>query len=217
VFGGALWPFDWHVGFLERPFDVVVDAVRDWLRERGGRYRMQKQAGVSLADRLATLAPLQIPATRELVVGMSSGWTAHFDNSTGGTQQSWVGHLSRTLGCRGVLATHVPQGQYPYPATLFELFGTNERSIAAGIFDEGHWSFETHGPVQPYEDTERYTRRLVRERFDRETLVAYLHALGIAADEAAAYGDGLFIQRRVLFKPRTLSLEGARRDFTRAR
>jgi len=167
------------------------------------------------------LQPLQTPPQRELVVSTSGGWTAHFDNSLlGGDSVSWVGHLSRLFDCRGVIATHIPRGQYSLPATQFELLGPNGekplryvRTVSAGIFDEGHWRFEAYGDEQPFEEVEAYSRRLVRERLTRAMLLRYLSALGVEADEPAFYGDGVLVERRVRFRSRTMTLDEARRDY----
>lgn len=157
-----------------------------------------------LTDHLLRLAPLQMPAGRELIVETTGGWTMHADNPRGGGDSvSWVGHLSRILGCRGVIARHVPIEQASYPSTQFELLGPTGdalgyvRTITAGIYDEDRWRFEAHGEVQPFEDLAQYRARRVRDRFDRTMLLHYLAALGISAD------DPVFFRNAVLFEAQT--------------
>jgi len=200
----------------------VYLATRAWFDGLAPPRRRYHELGATpVVDQLRLLVPLQAPPKRELIVGTSGGWTAHFDNSMlGGDPVSWVGHLSRQLDCQGVIATHIPRSQYVYPSTQFELLGpTGEkplqyvRTISAGIYDEGHWRFDTWGAEQPFEESQMYSRRLVRDRFTRQMLLRYLSALGIEADDPAFYGDGVLIENRARWRTRTLSIPDARREY----
>ena len=216
VFGGPLSPIGWQLGFLEAQFAEVWAAHEAWRTDIEIRVEVVPLRGVALLDQLARLAPLETPPKRELVVAAGGGWTAHTTNDhLGGDSMSWVGHLSHVLGCRGVIATHIPRGQYRYPATQLQLFvqGGEVRTIACGIYDEGRWLFETYGPVQPFEEPERYQRRLKRERFDREMLLRYLAALGIRADEPDFYGDGVLVRNRARWRSRTTPLAEVQREY----
>ena len=225
VFGGPTWPIAWGVGYLARPYDDVRTALRDWLDELERRARWTELAGDTLVDKLFRLAPIQAPWTRHLLVRTAGGWTACFDNwLLGGDQASWVGYLSRRLDCEAVIAAHIPIGQYPYPATQFELLGPRGkpplrylRTISAGIFDEGRWRFDVSGEPQPFEQTERYTARRIRDRFTRDMLVRYLAALGIGADESSFYNDGVLVEELVSWKCRSMSIEEARRAYAKTR
>ena len=205
LFGGDSWPIGYQVGFLEKPFDEVLAATRSWLKQRLEPPRETALRLQPLIDHLLQLAPLQMPPGRELVVEARSRWTMHADNSrSGGDSVSWVGHLSRVLTCRGVIARHIPIKQDAYPSTQFELLGpTGEpplkyiRTVTAGIYDEDRWRFEAHGEVQPFEELARYRAHRIRDRFDRPLLLRYLDALGISADDPA------FFQSAVLFEAPT--------------
>jgi hypothetical protein len=218
VFGGVAWPVGWAVGFVQRPLDDVLRAMRAW---RDHRPKQRKLDRVPIVDQLAQLPPLQQPPHRELVVGTRSDWTAYFDNSIlGGDPVSWVGHLSRELNCQGVIAIHIPIGQYPYPATQFELLGPAGekplryiRTVSAGIYDEGRWRFDAWGPEQSFEEPAAYSSRLIRERLTRDMLLRYLAAFRIAADDPSFYGDGVLFERRAWRRPRSMTLEEARREF----
>jgi len=222
VFGGPLSPIGWTVGFLQATFDRVQPTMRAWLDERASvlvRYKQFRLGSEPILEALSRLDPLQTPPKRELIVAMRSGWTAHFvNNHLGGDSQSWTGHLSRVLGCSGVIATHIPLGHYPYPATQLDLFGPDGdlpsghvRAIYAGVYDEGTWQFDAFGRVQPWEEPERYEERSLRDRFDRELLLRYLAALGIDADDPASYGESALIQTRAAFRPRTTSVRDEQR------
>jgi hypothetical protein len=61
------------------------------------------------------------------------------------------------------------------------------RSVAL-TFDGRRWVFDEAGEVQPYEETDRYKRRRVGERFTSEMVERYCAALGLAVFDATAYG-----------------------------
>jgi hypothetical protein len=220
IFGGPLSPIGWKVGFLERPFEVVTAAMREWFAQRDFRYREREQFGAPIAKQLASLAPLQQPPTRQLVVATSAKWTAYFDNSLlGGDPVSWVGYLHERLECRGVIAEHVPPEEYEFPSTQFELLGPEGekplgyiRTISAGIYDSGRWQFLHSGEEQPFEEPSAYGARRIRDRFTRETLLRYLAALGIGADNPSFYRDGILIEELASFEPRTVSIEDFQAD-----
>lgn len=54
---------------------------------------------------------------------------------------------------------------------------------------EGRWQFLTYGEPLPFEDVDRYSRRIKRERFTEEMLRHYAESLGIPAWDADFYGD----------------------------
>jgi hypothetical protein len=212
VFGGPLWPVGWRVGFLEAPFPHVVDAHRRWLDELSSwllRFRAAPLGAEPIRDQLARLDPLQSPPKRQLDVAHGPSWTAHFTNDhLGGDSVSWVAHLCGLIECRGVIATHIPVGQYPYPATRFELYapdGKDVRSVSAGIFDDDRWEVEAFGRPQPFEDIERV--------LDRELLLRYLTELGIDADEPDAYGEGVLVRTRGPWRPRTSTIAETQREY----
>jgi hypothetical protein len=211
VFGGPLSPVGWRVGFLEAPFSEVTDAELRWLDELGNwvlRFRTERLGPQPILDQLTRLDPLQTPPKRQLLVANGATWTAHFTNDhLGGDSTSWVGYLTGVLRCRGVIATHIPPGHYSYPSTQFSLHGPEgeRRWVSAGIYDKGSWEFEALGDPQPFELAER--------RLDRDLLLHYLTAVGIEADEPAAYGDGMLIRTRGPWRPRTSSVAETQREY----
>jgi hypothetical protein len=222
VFGGGLWPLGWSVGYVEADLSSVAKAFSSWMKALRQRARVTELDG-PLVDQLATLEPLEAPLTRELLVGTTGAWTAHFSNSIGGGN-SWprVSYLADRLETRWVVATHIPPHQYSLPATQLWLGGPSGdslgyvRTIAAGVFDEGRWTFETSGAIQPWEDPDVYAAPRIQDRFTRELLLRYLHALGIDADEPSFYGRGLRFDERSVWRwlrpRRRLSVAEARKD-----
>jgi hypothetical protein len=142
--------------------------------------------------------PLELPYRRCLLVGTTTGWTAIFDNSRDGGDPFPPTYLGRICNARAVVATHSSGPIETCPATQFHLFGPDGepplmyvRTVDAGVFDEGRWRFEARGEVQPFEETEAYSNRRIRDRFTREQLLRYLAALGIHADDAAWYREAV--------------------------
>jgi hypothetical protein len=226
VFGGGLWPLGWSVGYVEADLSSVVEAFSSWMKELRRRARVTQLDG-PLVDQLATLEPLEAPWTRELLVGTTGAWTAHFSNSIGGGD-SWprVSYLAGQLETRWVVATHIPPRQYSLPATQLWLGGPSGdslgyvRTIAAGVFDGGRWTFDTWGAIQPWEDVDTYSAPRIQDRFTRELLLRYLHALGIEADDPSFYGRGLRFDERSVWRwlrpRRRLSVAEARKDYVRS-
>ncbi|MGO4601588.1 hypothetical protein [Terrabacter sp. 2YAF2] len=86
------------------------------------------------------------------------------------------------------------------------------RSLSATATD-GRWEWHESGVPFPFEQTQRYSARLERERFDRALLMDYLSALGIPVEDAA-YGPATLHQQTVTWARREVSLAEARADFT---
>lgn len=222
VLGGSCWPIGWSAGFIGAPFDAVWPVLSAWTDELEVDYSVEALGEVPLVEQLRRLEPLESPYSRRLLVAAENGWTAYFDNDLeGGDPFPWVGHLSSELSCHGVLATHVPWEQYRFPATQFELLGPEGepplhyvRTVSAGIFDSGRWSFAAHGAVQPFEQMVRYGARRVRDRLTREMLVQYLQTLGIHADDPDFYGTCHLLQENATYKRRTMSVEQVRSEYT---
>ena len=214
VLGGPLSPLAWGAGFVEASLDDAVEALEAWWRSIRRRYRLEPTSGLLLAQ-LRRLDPLEAPYTCHLLVGTRSSWTACFDNSIGGGDQtSWCAQLSRELGTRCVLAEHVPPEHYPYPSTQLELLGPEGeppllyiRTLSAGVYDDERWEWYAAGPPQSWEDVTRYTVPRIRDRLDRDLLVHYLACLGITVDEPEFYGDGVLVRKR---SPMLVRLRGRR-------
>jgi hypothetical protein len=228
VLGAGVWPIGQLIGFVEAPFDVVVEAMRSWKRELRARWRERAFVDVPVLEQLESLAPLQAPWTRELLIETTGSWTAHVSNDLGGGD-SWprVSYLGDVLETQWVVASHTPAEQYPYPSTQLWIGGPQGepplrfvRTISAGVYDNGRWEFETTGPVQPWEDPTRYSERRIQDRLTRNMLVQYLAALGIDVDEPTFFGSGALFQERALWhwyrRPRRLTIAEARRDYARS-
>jgi hypothetical protein len=87
------------------------------------------------------------------------------------------------------------------------------RTVAAGKYDSDPWRFDATGELQPFEETERYSAKRTRDRFDRAILVRYLAALGIDVDDPAFWVGGVLLQHEVTFTPRTSALTDVQREY----
>ena len=221
AFGAGHPAIGWRVGFLRAPFDRVLRVTLEWWRSLLPGVD-ETDLAVPFPDALLSLAPIQTPWTREVIGRTSSDeWTAHFTNNhLGGDSASWCGHLSGVVGCDAVDASHIPVGQYPFPATSFTKTTPHaspalrqHRHVRAGKYDSGRWEFFETGEPLPFEERERYGAKRIRDRFDQEMLLRYHGALRIHADDPAFWVGGSLLQHRVTFKPRTSTLDEVRRVY----
>ncbi len=223
-------PITSRVGFIGAPLSAVGAALRDWRRSLGAEV-----AVLPVSERfpavLHRLEPLTLAdKQRELVLTTGSSWTAYFDNLANGPDPFGpVSYLSSTLECRGLMVTCVPHehvvegsgARGRYGAVQFEMFGPEPtewlnyvRTISA-VNDGGRWVFETFGPPQRFEKSERYTARRVRERFTAAMLEEYCAALGVRYFDPEFYRpEGLLFEVRGRLEPgakvTAMTLEEAR-------
>lgn len=190
----AIFPSQWYkqwfpltaaIGFLDAPFDDIIEADRLW-RASVGKYTFQ-HLRKPIHHQLTALLPLSAPLTRYLWVKTSSKWTAYFDNFyNGGDPYGPISVLTERLQCQGVIIAYSPQLPQTYGAARFDLYTSAPtsnphnilRSVAA-INDGGRWSWTMHGAPQVFEYTAQYNARQIRNRLSWSLLVQYGQALGI--------------------------------------
>lgn len=199
---GRLAPITSTIGFLELPATEAAAAFLDWHRaihEPLGRRLSERRVSGGLEPVLLSLLPLvSVLRTRHLFVPTASPWCAFFDNGHQGTDAfAPMSYLAERLGCRGMRVTAVPdtiEGEVKgargdYGAVVLEVYGPERthflnslRSISA-VHDGDRWDFGTGGTPFPFEETERYAARRVRDRFTFDMLERYLRHLGLAPFE----------------------------------
>ena len=201
------------MGYLETSAEVAAEAFVEWQRSlstnMGASFSIGEVDG-PLSAILEAALPITSPSSRFLFIPTGSAWTAFTQNSFQGADTGPIAILAEDLGIRTVRIATVPdtdrvEGARPrgrYGACIFELYGgevrdnsNNERTVS--LMDEGGtWSFHTSGSPLPFEDTKRYRRRRVRERFDFDLLDEYLQQLGIwAFDEGFYRSPGVLVER----------------------
>ncbi len=199
LFGNRFAPITQAIGFVEAPIASVIDADRVW-RRGIGKYPIRPLVG-GLADALSSLLPLTGPQSRYIWVATTNGsWTAYFDNSRNGSDPwSPIRYLARTMRCRGIAILWAPQTRKSYGGTRFDLYSQrpadapNIRTVSA-INDGGRWVWTAIGQAQPFEETDAYLAKRVRDRLSPEMLDRYCQALGIRPFDLRYYnGQGLLV------------------------
>lgn len=154
-----------------------------------------------------------------MLAAQGGSWTAVVNNFVNGGDSSAPGPaVARSLDVRCVVAVRVPRYGPGHAATQLIVEGpggegplSNIRTLSAHATD-GRWRWDESGVAFEFEETERYSKRRTRDRFDRGMLLRYLAALGIPVDDDA-YGTATLIQQRVDWPRREETLAEARALF----
>jgi hypothetical protein len=209
--GDRFAPLTSEIGFLNTDLSTAVDVfiqwskkiLRDVMNDTRGEIRQKAITG-KLCDLIPALLPLRsIRPSRYAFIPTRSNWVAYLDNSSRGTDAfPVVSHLAETIGCRGLRVVAIPHTinvdakNGRYGALMLEVYGAQptsgelnvERSVGV-VNDGGRWVFDEQGEVFPFEDTDRYKKRAVTERFTFVTLKAYCEALGLSVFDETFYRD----------------------------
>ena len=201
---GRFAPVTDSFGFLRAPLAGLTDFFDRWLNGLGPTN--QNRIRCDLATALQRLG--KGAASRVLLAETPSDWVAVFVDRKD-SFHSEVCHPARAYPCRGLCVRWYEHtiDQDPrhgqYGAVTFQTLADHptdgfnvERTVDVGCYEDG-WRFTASGPVLPFEQTERYGARQVRDRFTPELLEAYCRALGIELFNADFYGPAF-----VLFQPR---------------
>jgi hypothetical protein len=193
LLGGEASPIGWWVTFVYAPMSIVEGwLAQQWFGERP----FEVTRCSPYPDCLSQLEPLESPWTKHLVVEHGD-WTLHVDNSLLGGDPTAPGPaLSRSLGCRVVVAGHSPRHGPGHQGTALWVLGPDGepplqylRTVQVDCAD-GRWSWHESGDPLPFEQVDRYRARMRRDRFDRELLIEYLDAFDIRPDVPEAFGAG---------------------------
>lgn len=224
-----LAPVTFGIGFVEAPFDRVSRFFVPWSTAILESYGLEHSVSVlqgTLKDLLAGLFPVTTPPSRDLLIETSRGWTACFDNSfIGGNASSRSSYLARELECRGVAISATPHVQPigdrgVYGAVTFDLFASHETHFlnqvrSVRLVNDDRWVFSTSGPVQSFEEPDKYKSVSASDRFTPEMLERYCRALGIDVFNPDFYGPNAVMVAKITpitGGSRPLSLEEARRN-----
>jgi hypothetical protein len=208
-------PVTHAAGFLEADFQTVNAADERWRRSIGD-YPRQPLSG-NLPTLFESLLPLTGPLLRYIWVRTTASWTAYFDNFVHGSDPHGpVSYLAQQIRCRGVMIQYRPQTSKAEGGISIIIFGPEKteflnhvRSISA--INDGRWQWDTWGAVQPFEETQHYTKRRIRDRLTPEMLERYCAAMGIRPfDESFYANEGCLVENRnVKCQVRSLALEQA--------
>jgi hypothetical protein len=201
-------PITSSMGFLRAPISKVAEGLEQWLRRLGSNPRVDRPT-VRFPEVLLSLQPLVYGGrTRQLLLSAGTSWTAYFDNGAAGPDPVGpVSYLAGVLACQGVTITTVPH-TVGHSATSagrmgsiqFAMYGPERTSFlnyirTVGVSFEGKWEFDAIGEVQPFERTDAYSARRIRDRFDTEMLKDYCLALGLSVFDPFFFGpDAVLIE-----------------------
>jgi len=217
LLGGAASPIGWSVQFVDVPARDLLDELVRWRTGLG--HRTEVSSPRPYPDVLEDLTPFESPWTRELVLPCGDRWSAYLNNGRNGGDPTASAHaVAARLDARRVMGMHAPRHGPGHQSTQLWVHGPggegpsqHVRTLTADAAD-GRWSWYALGEPFDFEDTDRYTARRVRDRFDRSLLLRYLAALGIPADDDASYGPGVIVQELVDHPVHRETLEEARRS-----
>jgi|GEM_PF-5564356 len=208
----ALGKFSDSFGLVQSPAKLVAESFLAWqqgiLREWGFEVDMAEYPG-ALDEALNALYPRTAPiVTKYLFWPLNKNWTLYFDNGVLGTDAGPPSVLSSRLkvdAIRVVMADEVvnqASGQVmQYRATILEYYSEGiERRHVFVANDGGKWKFGEFGEPFPFEMTEVYKVRSIKERFTNIMLVEYLKKLGANLTEchfsSAENGPGYLLKKR---------------------
>lgn len=222
---GKLAPLTDSLGFVQAPLKAVEETYFHWRKNLPYDVNIRRETmNGTLIDLLPQLEPLG--PMKNLFVSTQSNWTAYFDNNLNGADVfSHAAYVANVLGCRAVRLVCCPNSltsatdsrRGRYGGALFEVTGPDgtpplmyERTVWA-TNDGGRWSFGADGTPFPFEETDAYSNRKIKDRLTDEMLERYCAALGIRLFDQTFYG-----RQAVLFRQgkdlRSISLKQRQYD-----
>lgn len=199
LFDGKYAPITDTIGFIRCSPTRAAEFFVEWQRpiqDKRGVSVDAKSIKGSLEANLQRLAPLtSVERRRYFFIPTRSNWTAFLDNGHQGTDAfSPLSYMAEKLSCEAVRATYDPGARDSSDlAVIWELYRPHVVDFsntvrAVFVADDGNGLiFSESGEVQPYEDVEKYSSRLKRDRFTPQMLDRYLRALGIEAFDENFY------------------------------
>ena len=181
------YPVTSDYGLLKCNFENLCCIFEEWSHEIH-LSRKKKLLNVSLEDSFNSLEKLTPLYSKTLFVQTRSDWIAVFQNGIRGSDPgSMISVLSMRLKTTGMRVCASPESEL-YPATIWEVYDTEEnggimplgyRRTVYASKDGGRWVFGQSGDPFPFEDTDRYSQRIKRKRFNRNILEEYLSNFGV--------------------------------------
>ncbi|MFB6720066.1 hypothetical protein ACFCV3_07910 [Kribbella sp. NPDC056345] len=187
------------MGFFKVNVAVAAEALERWRRSHAWFAKWQPGLAVEhlegeLSSGIGRLLPFGPERDRELLWDCGDGqWTAYFDDMPASDAVTAVSGLCRQAGFEGVVLTD-GVSEFDHGRDLqFVVHKGAETVRAIGSLWEGRRTFETYGEPLPFEETERYTRRLKRERLTSDMLERYCAHLGLFPYDPSFYGQAGYL------------------------
>ena len=193
LFDGRLSAFTTKITFIDRPLDEAMRGLNLGFSSISND-ATGKQLSGDLEDLLSYLEPEPTNSIKTLIVEAGNGWTASFHQ--GDSISHAFDTAARYLRCRSLHTGYAPHLRHNgeilgYGSCAFWLYDhargeMGTRTLQASY--QSRWDMHMSGTPQPFEETERYQRKKVRERFDLEMLNRYCNALNIRRNDPTFYG-----------------------------
>jgi hypothetical protein len=236
LFDNELAPITSEYGFVEGTAADIADWFATWdssIHSKRGVTHVRRRVTGTLRDMLLRLEPLtSVERRRFLFVPTAGPWTAYFDNGWQGSGAAGLSFVAAEMHARALRVVAIldtmgtgraePSKKGRYGASILELYGPEKteflnyiRTISLAN-DGGQWRFDVAGEVQPFEETDAYKARSLKDRFGLDRLRRYLEALGVRAFDASFFkNEGILVEREGPLLPnvRQYSLSEARSAF----
>lgn len=203
-------PTTTHMVFFDAPPIEVADLIYSHRirllsgTDREGAVQIQNVDG-PLEGKLRKLLPLTNMDNRLLVSGTQSNWSLYLTNGIQGTDtNSLANYLTRTLKVRSIAIVTVVDGpdsvgsmQFSYKnGRVLTNLGTPEapyhdfptRYVIA--HKESKWEFREYGEPLPFEESDAYKARRIKDRLTPDMIERYCGHLGISLFDLDFY-DGV--------------------------
>lgn len=187
MFDNMFAPVTDEIGFVEEDVERVLQAYRD---KTSKVYPDQEVVRCSrFEDALFQMEPLNSP--RILFAHTKSSWTAILQNK--GRLEGDVRYFFHHFDVRAMYVHYVKDaydtsGQMGGVVFSYCCNPPDQWRAVSVINENGHWRFGHAGPLQEFEEPERYRLKKKTERFTAEMLDSYCHALGIDFFNEDFYG-----------------------------
>jgi hypothetical protein len=183
-------PITNQILLFDLPLEQALEAYLEWQSRIWKKHATITSRPVTgdLEAILHQLEPMRTGQTnREILVPTSANWTALFNNCDTGPDLVGAMHVvSDNTGCQALRIT-INQWDFDgvrreavfLDSMAFELYGPIKRGLMAWINDSDRWAFDTWGAPQPFERTDVYSRRRIRDRLSIELIAEYAAELGL--------------------------------------
>ncbi|GAB3938482.1 hypothetical protein GCM10029976_053030 [Kribbella albertanoniae] len=183
------------MGFFKVNVAVAAEALERWRRSHAWFAKWPPGLVVEhlegeLSSGVDRLLPFGPERDRELLWDCGDGqWTAYFDSMPASDAVTAVRGLCRQAGFEGVVLSDRTSDYDGGRNLQFVLHKGKETVRAIESLWEGSRTFETYGEPLSFEETDRYTLRLKRERLTSDMLERYCANLGLFPYHLSFYGQ----------------------------
>jgi hypothetical protein len=198
LFDGRLAGFTERVWFVEGSFEEVKRELIAWDKEMDLN-RSFTEVRKPLEEALSLLEPRSVPTWRFLLTETAANWCAVFSQGS----DIYPTHvLARRLHSRSLetdYSPHIVRGGAQFSLGNMKFWCRNEggpesnRGIQATY--QSRWEWHEMGEPFPFEMTDRYEAKRVKDRFDLALLNGYCAALGIDRANPDFYGPRVILVR----------------------